>query len=337
MIDQDKRRMPARAVPWSAASTACAAVAVVALSAATAQSNYPTKPIRIIVAAAAGGPTDVPARLASQILSPKLGQPVVVENRPGAGGAIGAREAAKASPDGHTLLMGNTSTLAVIPAVSKSAGYNPVKDFVPIAKITEGFQILVVHPSSPWKTLKEFVDHAKANPGKLNYAHTGGGGLPHLAGEVFMLRSGTKLTGVSYRSGGESNAAVLSQAVHATFENIAILGALIRSGKLRALAVQNRTRTPLLPDVPTMAEAGYPGAEANTFFGLVAPAGTPAAIVTRLNTLLNEGLQTSEIKANLTKAGTEVNPGSPADFAEYVALQHKRWIEVGKAAGVTIK
>ena len=136
--------------------------------------------------------------------------------------------------------MGNTSTLAVIPAVSTSAGYDPVKDFAPIAKITEGFQILVVHPSSPWKTLKDFVDYAKANPGKINYAHTGGGGLPHLAGEVFMLRTGTKLTGVSYRSGGESNAAVLSQAVHATFENIAILGALIRDGKLRALAVQSR-------------------------------------------------------------------------------------------------
>jgi tripartite-type tricarboxylate transporter receptor subunit TctC len=311
-------------------------VVALALTAASAQGNFPTKPIRIIVAAAAGGPTDVPARLASQILAPKLGQPVVVENRPGAGGAIGAREAAKASPDGYTLLMGNTSTLAVIPAVSKSAGYNPVKDFTPIAKITEGFQILVVHPSSPWKTLKEFVDYAKANPGKLNYAHTGGGGLPHLAGEVFMLKSGTKLTGVSYRSGGESNAAVLSQAVHATFENIAILGGLIRSGKLRALAVQNRTRTPLLPDVPTMAEAGYPGAEANTFFGLVAPTGTPAAIVTRLNALLNEGLVTSEIKANLTKAGTEVNPGSPADFAAFIAVQHKRWLEVGKAANVTI-
>jgi tripartite-type tricarboxylate transporter receptor subunit TctC len=307
-----------------------------ALTAASAQGNFPTKPIRIIVAAAAGGPTDVPARLASQILAPKLGQPVVVENRPGAGGAIGAREVAKASPDGYTLLMGNTSTLAVIPAVSKSAGYDPVKDFMPIAKITEGFQILVVHPSSPWKTLKEFVDYAKANPGKVNYAHTGGGGLPHLAGEVFMLKSGTKLTGVSYRSGGESNAAVLSQAVHATFENIAILGGLIRSGKLRALAVQNRARTPLLPDVPTMAEAGYPGAEANTFFGLVAPAGTPAAIVTRLNALLNEGLVTSEIKANLTKAGTEVNPGSPADFAAFIAVQHKRWLEVGKAAGVKV-
>jgi tripartite-type tricarboxylate transporter receptor subunit TctC len=335
-MTQARQRTLARAIRAVAASTACSAVIALALTAASAQSDFPTKPIRIIVAAAAGGPTDVPARLASQILAPKLGQPVVVENRPGAGGAIGAREVAKAKPDGYTLLMGNTSTLAVIPAVSKSAGYNPVKDFLPIAKITEGFQILVVHPSSPWKTLKDFVDYAKANPGKINYAHTGGGGLPHLAGEVFMLKSGTKLTGVSYRSGGESNAAVLSQAVHATFENIAILGGLIRSGKLRALAVQNRTRTPLLPDVPTMAEAGYPGAEANTFFGLVAPAGTPAAIITRLNTLLNEGLVTSEIKANLTKAGTEVNPGSPADFAAFVAVQHKRWLEVGKAANVTI-
>jgi tripartite-type tricarboxylate transporter receptor subunit TctC len=152
-----------------------------------------------------------------------------------------------------------------------------------------------------------------------------------------MLRTGTKLTGVSYRSGGESNAGVLSQAVHATFENIAILGTLVNGGKLRALVVQNRTRTPIMPDVPTVAEAGYPGAEANTFFGLVAPAGTPAPIVARLNTLLNEGLQTPEIKAALTKAGTEVNPGSPAEFAAYVAAQHKRWLEVGKAAGVSIK
>ena len=189
-----------------AASIICGAALAAAIAPTTAQ-NYPDKPIRIIVAAAAGGPSDFPARLAAQILSPKLGQPVVVENRAGAGGAIGAREVAKAKPDGYTLLVGNTSTMAVIPAVSESAGYDPVKDFAPIAKITEGFQILVVHPSSPWKTLKDFVDYAKANPGKINYAHTGGGGLPHLAGELFLLRSGTKLTGVSYRSGGESNAA----------------------------------------------------------------------------------------------------------------------------------
>ena len=291
-----------------AASAVCGAALAAAVAPTTAQ-NYPDKPIRIIVAAAAGGPTDVPARLASQILSPKLGQPVVVENRPGAGGAIGAREVAKAKPDGYTLLMGNTSTLAVIPAVSKSAGYDPVKDFVPIAKITEGFQILVVHPSSPWKTLKDFVDYAKANPGKINYAHTGGGGLPHLAGEVFMLRTGTK----AHRRVLPQRRRIRTPRCSARpctrpSRTSPSLARLIRSGQVRALAVQNRTRTPLLPDVPTMAEAGYPGAEANTFFGLVAPAGTPAAIVTRLNALLNEGLLTADIKANLTKAGTEVQP-----------------------------
>jgi tripartite-type tricarboxylate transporter receptor subunit TctC len=298
--------------------------------------DYPNRPIRIIVASAPGGPTDLPARLASEIIKSKLGQPAVVENRPGAGGAIGAREGARAAPDGYTLFMGNTSTFAVIPAVSKSAGYDPVKDFVPIIRITEGFQILVVHPSSPWKTVKEFVDDSKANPTKINYAHTGAGGLPHLAGELFMLRSGAKLTGVAYRSGGESNNAVLGQAVHATFENIAILRGLIGEGKLRGLGVQNKTRTPLLPNLPTMAELGIADCEANTFFGIAAPAGTPAAIVKKLSDALNEGLASPEIQKTITALGSEAKPNSPAEFADYVAAQHKKWIEVGKAAKVEI-
>jgi tripartite-type tricarboxylate transporter receptor subunit TctC len=298
--------------------------------------GYPEKPIKIIVAAAPGGPTDVPARLAAQILTPKLGQPVVVENRPGAGGAIGAREVAKALPDGYTLLMGNTSTLAVIPAVSASAGYDPVKNFTPVVRITEGFQILVVHPSSPWTSVKQLVDDSKANPAKINYAHTGAGGLPHLAGELFMLRSGAKMTGVSYRSGGESVTAVLSQAVHLTLENVAILVPQIREGKLRALAAQNGTRTPLLPDLPTMAEAGVSNAEANTFFGLVAPAGTPPKIVSKLNEALNEGLQSQEIQSLISNVGSEAKPNSPEEFAAYIAAQHRKWLEVGKAAGVKI-
>jgi tripartite-type tricarboxylate transporter receptor subunit TctC len=278
----------------------------------------------------------VPARLAAQILTPRLGQPVVVENRAGAGGAIGAREVAKAAPDGYTLLMGNTSTLAVIPAVSTGAGYDPVKNFTPIVKMTEGFQILVVHPSSPWKSVKDFVTDAKANPGKINYAHTGAGGLPNLAGELFMLRSGARLTGVSYRGGGESNTAVLSQNVQATFENIATLRTLIGEGKLRGLAAQNKTRTPLLPDLPTMAEAGVADCEANTFFGIVAPAGTPQAIVARLNAALNEGLASTEIQKSIAALGSEAKPNSPAEFAAYIAAQYRKWIEVGKAAGVQI-
>jgi tripartite-type tricarboxylate transporter receptor subunit TctC len=274
--------------------------------------------------------------MAAQILTPKFGQPVVVENRPGAGGVIGAREVAQATPDGYTLLMGNTSTLAVIPAVSASAGYDPVKNFTPIVRMIEGFQILVVHPSSPWTSVKEFVDDAKANSGKFNYAHTGAGGLPHLAGEVFMLRSGTRLTGVSYRSGGESVTAVLSQAVHLTFENIAILAPQIREGKLRALAAQTAARTKLLPELPTMAEVGIPNAEANTFFGLVAPAGTPQNIVKMLNETLNKGMQLPQMQTLISNAGSEPKPNSPEEFATYIALQHAKWIEVAKAAHVEI-
>jgi tripartite-type tricarboxylate transporter receptor subunit TctC len=317
-------------------ATIAALLAAASAGQSQAADDYPNKAIKIIVAASAGGPTDVPARLASEILKNKLGQPVVVENRPGAGGAIGARAAAGSPPDGYTLFMGNTSTLAVIPAVSRSAGYDPVKDFLPIVRITEGFQILVVHPSSPWKTVKAFVDYTKSNPGKINYAHTGAGGLPHLAGELFMLRSGAKMTGVAYRSGGESNTAVLSQAVHATLENIAILRTLVPEGKLRALGVQNKTRTPIMPDVPTMAEVGVPDCEANTFFGLAAPAGTPASIVKKLNDAMNAGLATPEMQKIITSLGSEAKPNSPAEFAAYIATQHKKWIEVGNAAGVKI-
>jgi tripartite-type tricarboxylate transporter receptor subunit TctC len=301
-----------------------------------AADDYPNRTIKIIVAAAGGGPTDVPARIAAQILGAKFGQAVVVENRPGAGGAIGARAVATAPPDGYTLLAGNTSTLAVIPAVSMSAGYDLIKDFLPIIRITEGFQILVVNPESSWKTLQDFIAYAKANPGKINYGHTGPGGLPHLAGELFMLRSATKLTGVSYRSGGESSTAVLGKAIDATFENIAILRGLIKDGKLRALAVQNGARTPLLPEVPTMAEAGVPNCEANTFFGLVAPAGTPPAIVKKIGDAMNEGLATPEIQKTITVLGSEATPNSPAEFAAYIAEQHRKWVEVGQAANVKV-
>jgi len=314
------------------------AIASMLLCAGTAQAadDYPNKPIKLILPAAAGGPTDVPARIASQILQAKLGQPVIVENRPGAGGALGARAAASAAPDGYTLLVANTSVLAVIPAVSNSAGYDPVKSFVPIVRMTESFQILVVNAESPWRTLKEFVDDSKANPGKINYAHTGAGGLPHLVGELFMLRSGAKMTGVPYRSGGESVTAVLAKAVDTTIEGIAITRSLILEGKLRALGGQNRARTPLLPDMPTMAEAGVPNAEASTFYGLVAPAGTPPSIIKKLNQALNEGLATEETQKLITGLGSESKPNSPEEFAAYIAAQNKIWVEVGKAANVHV-
>jgi tripartite-type tricarboxylate transporter receptor subunit TctC len=308
------------------------AVAVRALA-----QDYPAKPIKIIVPAAAGGPTDVPARVAQQILPSRLGQPVVIENRPGAAGVIGAKSFIAAPPDGYTLMAGNTSVFAVIPAVSASAGYDPSKVFAPVAKVSESFQILVVHPSVPAKTVQELVAYAKANPGKLNYAHTGPGGLPHLTGELFQLRTGINLVGVPYRSGGESVTAVLSQAVDMTFESITILLPLIREGKVRALGVTSRSRSPLAPDLPTIAEAGVPDYEVTTFNGIVAPAGTPAAIVNRLNGAMNEGLKTPEMQDMITKLGAVTNIGTPADFGGFIVQEFQKWSAVGKAANVKIE
>ena len=234
----------------------------------------PDQPIRLIVPSAPGGPTDIPARLLSQIL-PKLGQPAVVENRPGAGGAIGARAVATATPDGHTLLVGNTSVLAVIPAFRQAPATIPPKSFAPVAKISESYQILVVHPSAPWKTVKELVDDAKANPGKFNVAHTGAGGLPHLTGELFKASTGVDLVGVPYKSGGEALTAAARPAGSRDVRGHLDPAAADPRGKVRALAVTSRNRTPLAPDIPTMIEAGVPDYEVTTFYGVVAPAGTP--------------------------------------------------------------
>jgi tripartite-type tricarboxylate transporter receptor subunit TctC len=314
-------------------------IVVLALGAAppAGAQSYPDKPIRIIVPSAPGGPTDVPARLASQILQPKLGQPVVVENRPGAAGALGARAVAASPPDGYTLLAGNTSVLAVVPSVSASAGYDPTKDFSAIAKVSESYQILVVHPSLPFKTVKELVDYAKANPGKLNYGHTGAGGLPHLTGELFLLRAGVNMVGVPFRSGGEAVTGVLNQTVHMTFESITILLPLIRDGKLRALAITSGERTPLAPELPTMAEAGIADYEVTTFNGIAAPAGTPDVIVKKLNAAMNEGLDTAEVKAAIARLGAVSPLGSPDQFAQFIAAQVRKWQGVAKAANIRIE
>jgi tripartite-type tricarboxylate transporter receptor subunit TctC len=301
-----------------------------------AAQSYPDKPIRIIVPSAPGGPTDLPARLASQILPPKLGQPVVVENRPGAAGAIGTRAVAAATPDGYTLLAGNTSVFAVLPAVSASTGYDPIKNFAAVAKVSESYQILVVHPAAAWTSVKEFVDHAKANPGKVNYAHTGRGGLPHLTAELFKSRAGVDIVGVPYKSGGEAVTGVLGRQVDATFESITILLPLIRDGKVRALAITSRTRTPLAADLPTMIEAGIPDHEVTTFNGLVAPAGTPDEIIRLLNATLNEGLRSREMQETIARLGAVSPLGSPEEFAAFIAAQNRKWSAVAKAAGVKV-
>ncbi len=298
--------------------------------------DYPAKPITIIVPAAAGSPSDFPARLASQILPPRLGQPIVIEYRPGAAGAIGARAAATSAPDGYTLFIGNSSTLAAIPAVSTEAGYDPVKDFVPIVEIMRGFQILVVDPASPWKTVADLVAYAKTNPGKLNYGTTGTGGLPDLAAQLFMIRTGTKMTGVAFRGGNQSATAILGHVIDLTFETGASLAPLIRAGKLRALAVQNDARSPLLPDVPTMAEAGVPDCVAQTFFGLVAPAGTPQPIIAKINGAMNEGMQEPDMQRLVANISSQNKPNTPAEFAKFIAANYRKWLDVGQTAHIKI-
>jgi len=315
--------------------SATAALAVAPYAGFARAEGYPERPIRLVVPSAAGGPTDIPARMLSQIL-PKLGQSAFVENRPGAGGAIGARAVATSAPDGHTLLVGNTSVLAVIPAVSASAGYHPMKSFSAVAKIAESYQILVVHPSAPWASVKAFVEDAKAHPGKLNYAHTGAGGLPHLTAELFRSVTGTDMVGVPYKSGGEAVAAVLGQQVHATFEAISILLPLIRSGKVRALAITSASRTPLALDLPTMIEAGVPGYEVMTFQGVVAPAGTPEPIVALLNATINEALATAENRDAIIRLGSVPSPASPQEFRRFIGAQVAKWTAVAQAANVKI-
>jgi tripartite-type tricarboxylate transporter receptor subunit TctC len=297
--------------------------------------TYPDHPIKLIVPSAPGGPTDIPARITAGFI-PKLGQPGVVENRPGAGGALGARSVASSPPDGYTLLVGNTSVFAVNPAVSTSAGYDPLKDFAPVAKFSESFQILVVDPSLRVTSVKELLDYIKANPGKLNYAHTGVGGLPHLTAELFIARTGANIVGVPYRSGGEAVTALLGQNVQMTFEAISILLPLIREGKVRALAVTSPARTPLAPDLPTMMEAGVPNYEVTTFNGIAAPAGTPAPIIGKLNAAINEGLLTAATKETLAKLGAVASPGSPEDFAAFIAAELAKWRSVAQKANVKI-
>jgi tripartite-type tricarboxylate transporter receptor subunit TctC len=312
------------------------AVTTLALSTAPVfAQSYPDKIIKMIVPAPAGGQTDVLARYLGQKLQAALGQNVIVDNRAGAGGAIGARAAATADPDGYTIFFGNTSTLAVIPAVSKNPGYDPNKNFAPISSVSESYMILVVHPSFPAKTVQEFIAHAKANPGKLNFAHAGFGNVTHLTGEMLRGAAGIDFIGVPHKGGAESITAVLGQQVDFALESPVVLLPLIREGRLRALAVTSGKRKAEIADVPTMREGGADFV-ATLLTGVVAPAGTPAPIVVRLNSVINDTLKSAEMKETLAKFGSEANITSPQEFTTFLASETKKWGDVAKAARVQV-
>jgi tripartite-type tricarboxylate transporter receptor subunit TctC len=318
---------------------ACAMVATgIALCAggmARAQS-YPERLIRLIVPAPPGGQTDVLARYVGQTMQAALGRNVMIENRPGAGGAMGARAAAAAEPDGYTLFFGNTSTLAVIPAVAKEPGYDPIRNFAPVASISESYMILVVNPSFPAKTTNEFLAYARANPGKLNFAHSGGGNVTQLTGEMFKSLAGIDFVGVPHKGGAECVTAVLGGQVDFALESPVILLPIIRQGQLRALGVTIARRSPQAPEIPTMIEGGVPDFVATTLTGLVAPAGTPPGIIARLNAVINESLHTREMQATLATLGSQPRIGTAQEFASFLSAETRKWGAVAQKAGVRL-
>jgi tripartite-type tricarboxylate transporter receptor subunit TctC len=303
------------------------------IPAALAQ-TYPSKPIRYVVPFAAGaGVLDIMARIVSQHLGASLGQQVVVDNRPGAGGNVGAEIAARAAPDGYTMLMGNTA-LVVSPFLFAKLPFDPLTDFVPVTQVNSAPLLLVVHPSLPVKSVAELVAYAKARPGKLNYGSGGIGTTPFLATELFKVMAGIDVVHVPYKGGAPALADLVAGQLSFMIENVPGTLPLVKDGKLRALAITSRQRLALVPDVPTMIEAGVAGYEMIGWNGIFLPKDTPAEIVTRLNTDLVKVLGTAEMKEQLAKLGAEPVGGTPRQFAAFVQDESRRWGKIIKDLGI---
>jgi tripartite-type tricarboxylate transporter receptor subunit TctC len=298
--------------------------------------NFPSRTIKIIVPGTPGGPTDVMARLISQRLQPAVGQSVVIENRAGGGGSVAAKAVATSEPDGYTLLFCNTSIMTTIPAVAKRPEYDPVKNFAPVAKVSQSEQLLVLHPDVKANSIKEFIALCRAAPGKLNCAATGYGGLPHMVAEYFKAMAGVDFAIIQYKGGGDSVTAVLGHQVDMTFETTTILLPHIRGGKLKGLAVTSETRNPVAPEIPTMQEEGVKDYVAPSFNGVVAPAGTPESVIASLNASINDILRMPEVSAEITKLGGQINVGSAQDFSHFIAREAKRWREVADANNIKV-
>jgi tripartite-type tricarboxylate transporter receptor subunit TctC len=294
--------------------------------------DYPTRPVRIVVGFAAGGPTDIGARLMAQWLSERLGQRFIVENRPGAGSNLATETVARAAPDGYTLLLAGSAN-TVNPSLYANLNFNFIRDIAPVAGLMQWPNLMEVNPTFPVKTVPDFIDYAKANPGKINMASGGNGTSNHVSGELFKMMAGVAMQHVPYRSGGAALTALLGGQVQVTFESTLSSLEYVRSGKLRALAVTTPTRLEALPDVPAVGEfvTGY---AARGWTGIGAPKNTPAEIIERLNTAINAVLADPKAKAQLANLGGTALPGSPADFATMIAEETEKWAKVIKFAGI---
>ncbi len=298
----------------------------------SAAQSYPQKPVKLLVPGAAGGPTDVPARLVADGLSQLTGQRFVVEDRTGAGGVVAAEATSKAAPDGYTLLYANSSVMAVNPALYKNLSYDPAKAFTLIGFATNSPQLLIANKNLPYKTVPEMVAWAKAHPGKLNFATGGAGTLPHLTAELFKIETGIDAVIVHYNGGAPGATAVMAGQADVLFD---LVRTRVKNGDVRALALTGQHRDPDLPDVPTMAEAGYPAVTSTSWTGLAAPAGTPKEIVTYLNTKLNQLVNSPEFKAKAAPIGLVPQGGTPEEFAAWAAKERERWTHVVKVSGAT--
>ena len=308
-----------------------AALAWPAIPHAQAQAG---KTIRLIVPFTPGGSTDILARALAPKLSAALGQNVVIDNKPGAGGSLGAGEAAKGEPDGSVLLMGHIGTLAVNPAIYPKLSYDPLKSFAPVAWVARVPNVLVVPASSSAKTFKEFLERARARPGHYTFSSGGNGSAAHITFEYLKLRTKVFMLHIPYRGTAPSVTDLIAGNVDATFTGAPAVLPHIKSGRLRALAVSSPQRIPTLPDVPTVGESGFPGWEADQWYGVVAPAGTPAAVVNRLNAEINKALALPDVAQQLAVEGAVPTPGTPQAFADLIKRELPRWAEVVKAGNV---
>lgn len=299
--------------------------------------DYPTRPIVLLVAFTPGGPSDVLARIVGKEMGEALGQPVVIENRPGAGGNIAADAVAHAAPDGYTLLMGNNSILATNEALYKKITYNPQKDFAPITLIGTQANILVVNNDVPAKSLAELIALAKAQPGKLNFASSGYGAAAHLSGELFKTQAKVDIVHVPYKGAAPALQDVIAGHNQLMFATAASVVGQIKGGKVRALAVTTIKRTAVLPDLVTMDEAGLKGFEASTWHGLVAPAGTPPDVLKKLHDAAVKALQNPGVQASLGRLGVDIVGGTPEEFGAYIKAEIPKWTAIVKASGATME
>ncbi len=296
---------------------------------------YPTRPIKMIVPTPPGGPIDTMARVVARGLGAEIGQNVVIEHRGGAGNTIGSAEAARAPADGYTLLFSSASGLVISPLLYANPGYDPVKSFEPVAATTDIPLVLVVNPSVKATSVKELVAYAKANPGKLNFASGGSGTLPHLAGELLKSMAKIDIVHVPYKGGGPGLTDTVGGQTQMMFDVPATVMPFVKSGKLRLLAVASATRDPFLPDVPTLIESGFPGFQATSWTAIVAPAGTPRAVVTRLNTAVNRALNSNDVRSTLAKLGANPIGGPPGTLTEMMADDRARFAPIVKQLHLT--